>query len=283
MFLFLAALAAMAFSFAGALHPAGDSLAVFRFPIAVLILGLAFLLVRRWRKLAAGAALILALAAEPLSLRVDAGPGPGAVLLYQKNLLYNNPTRDAVLADIRALAPDIVTFQEVGWQADAFWAEISADYPSRLRCAGRLRSMAVLSDWHPVGDPPICLPDLGLAAIRVAGPAGPVWVSSVHLGWPWPRRQMEQVEALVPHLSALEGPVILGGDFNNVPWSHALRLIRTASRTERLGPIRRTFHLPQGWLKVSIDHVLVPGGRGRIETRPLFGSDHVGVLARFDL
>ena len=36
-------------------------------------------------------------------------------------------------------------------------------------------------------------------------------------------------------------------------------------------------------LRLPVDHVLVPGGRGVSALRPLLGSDHFGVLLRFDL
>jgi len=38
-----------------------------------------------------------------------------------------------------------------------------------------------------------------------------------------------------------------------------------------------------GFLKLPIDHVLTPRGTGTVELRPRLGSDHYGVLVRFDL
>ncbi|MEZ5768571.1 MAG: hypothetical protein R3D80_13560 [Paracoccaceae bacterium] len=38
-----------------------------------------------------------------------------------------------------------------------------------------------------------------------------------------------------------------------------------------------------GLFSLTIDHVLVTGGRGQVAQLPLIGSDHYGLLARFVL
>ena len=124
----------------------------------------------------------------------------------------------------------------------------------------------------------------GMAAMQVETPDGPVWVVSLHLHWPYPMGQAAQVRSLVPQLESLSGPVVLGGDFNMVPWSHAMRVIARATASKRIGvpqyslPLKRLYTLP-------IDHVLVNRNAkpAITEKRPLLGSDHFGVLARFHI
>lgn len=281
---FLAGLAVLAASFGGRLHPLGDSLAVFRYQISVAILFIVALLVRGWRRLPAVLVLVLAIAVDPVtaSLGHFAAAGAGRYTLYQKNLYYSNPFRDRVLADIRAIDPDIATFEEIGDRATAFWQAASAGYPSHMRCIGEGHTVAVMTKWPMRDVAPICEGDLGLAALPVLSPDGPVWVAAIHLTWPFPEPQDSQIDRLLPLLGGLDAPLILAGDFNNVPWSYALARIARATGSSRVGPVLRTFISRNRWLRLSIDHILVPGGRGTIRTRPLFGSDHLGVVARFD-
>ncbi len=90
---------------------------------------------------------------------------------------------------------------------------------------------------------------------------------------------------LLPALASVARPVLVGGDFNMVPWSHTLARFAQATGTERAGSILYTLPLAGGWVALPIDHVLVPRGMGRSGTRrlPLLGSDHHGVLAGFAL
>lgn len=120
--------------------------------------------------------------------------------------------------------------------------------------------------------------------MQVETPDGPVWVVSLHLHWPYPMGQAAQVRALLPELAALKGPVVLGGDFNMVPWSHSIRAIAAATNTRRIGAVQYTLPL-KGLYTLPIDHLLVPQTpqAASTEKRPLLGSDHYGVLARFSI
>ena len=117
--------------------------------------------------------------------------------------------------------------------------------------------------------------------MQLRTPDGPVWLVSVHLHWPYPYRQPEQVELILPILERLEGPVIIGGDFNMVPWSNTMGRIEAAARAEVLGPMVTTYWL-RDLVPLSIDHVLAPAG-GTVFARTWLGSDHAGLVARFDL
>lgn len=260
--------------FLGDLHPAGDSLAVFRLPLAVVFA--AAVIWSDWSAPARwiiSAAPILALAHLAMLTMVTGRPGP--VTVYSKNLQFTNGAVAALAADIRATAPDLVFLQEVGPENEGLLADLQDGWPHQVRCDfTRWASNAVASRW-PVAGEGVCTP--GIAALPVAGPEGQVWAVSLHLHWPWPYRQAAHLDGLLPRLEALDAPVILAGDFNMVPWGAALRRVAAATGTRRAGAVKRT--IVKRGLPLAIDHVLAPGG-GRTEVRPRFGSDHHGVLGQ---
>lgn len=277
-------LAGLAAGFAGRWHPAGDTLAAFRTGMA-LAAAAVLILARRpgwlvWPGLAA-LALILGLRALAWLPEGGAAEGPRTVTLYQKNLLFTLADPAPVIADIRQSGADLVTLQEVSGRNQAVLDALHAEYPYQHYCDFRaVGGTAVLSRW-PAAGPGRCAE--GLTALPVQAPFGPVWAVSVHLLWPWPHGQMDQVQRLVPVLGALEGPVIAGGDFNMVPWSRAMARLGFATGTRRTGAVRPSFHGLYG-LPLAIDHVLAPEDAwGQTTLRPELGSDHMGLLARIAL
>ena len=270
----------------GAVHPAGDSLAVFRAYLAASALIIAALL---WGLGAVRLAVFLGgagiLAGATLVMAFwPAAPDEGAFSLYQKNMLFRNPNPAALADDIAARAPDFVTLQEVSRANLDVLEALRPDYPAQNTCKwGGVGGVAVASRWPVIAGSAFCSDAGGLGGMQVDTPDGPVWVVSVHLHWPWPRQQPKHAARMIPDLQALRGKVVLGGDFNMVPWSFRLRQYAQASGTQRLGPAFITLIKAGGGLRVVIDHVLVTGGRGRVTRLPLLGSDHFGLLARFDL
>ncbi len=276
----------LAAGFLGALHPAGDSLAVFRLQAALAVVVLSVVLAalsgraRRWLA-AAGVAVV---AAAPAALSwvhlPSAAPVP-VITVYQKNLLFRLADREAIAADIRATGADVVTLQEVSGPNLALLEELREDYPHQAFCPFLgVGGTAVLSRFPAVAAP-VCPQARGATALKVGGPAGAFWVVSVHLHWPWPYGQSWHVEALMPDLAALDGPVMLAGDFNMVPWGASVRAMARAARVERVGPTATTLALLGGAVPLPIDHVLLPEAwTGTHEIRPALGSDHRGVVVR---
>jgi len=284
--IFAGALALTVASFGGALHGLGDSLAVFRgfWLIGLAVSSLTLLI---WnRRIALAGVLTAALAALPqVSGMLRANPAIDApYTLYQKNLLFLGRDRDGILADIIARAPDFVTLQEVSSANRTVFYALSESYLSSLLCrfAG-VGGVAVLSRYPVVAGTQTCAGDEGMAAMQVTTPDGPVWLVSLHLHWPYPKGQREQLGHLLPELERLQGPVLLGGDFNMVPWSYTMRAVQKATGSKRAGPVVATYMNEDLLLRLSIDHILVPGGVGQLSVLPLLGSDHVGLLLRFDL
>lgn len=272
----------LAGSFAGALHPLGDSLAVFRTPLAVLMALVAIWSdwprALRWTV----AAFCLAWLAWVAAAKLVPGPA-GPLHVYQKNLGFGNARTEALVRDIRMRWPHVVTLQEVSAQNHGLLEVLAAEYPYRAVCRFSGRSgMAVLSRLPSTGAEPICSDGRGLAALQVETAEGPVWVASVHLYWPYPYDQRRQVREMVPVIESLEGPVVLAGAFNMVPWGWSLRVLARAAEARRAGPLRPTLlRLP--WpvtvpVPLPIDHVLSAEG-GRITTLPRLGSHHKGLWA----
>ncbi len=283
--------------YAGRLHGIGDSFAVLRPAVASLLVGLSlvqFLLSCRRRAIAG-----LILSAVALVSMMPPAPG-GAMAgpnyrLYQKNLLWNLPDTRVVADDILASGADFVTLQELHRGNRPILAGLSAEYPFQHFCRfAAVGGTAVLSRWPAIEGQTMCDDGHGLAAMQVETPHGPLWVVALHLHWPYPHGQADQVERLLPMLEALEGPIAVGGDFNMVPWGHSVRAVGRTTRTIPAGYAGGTFQPSYhftgrdlaGWMpRLPIDHVLVPetSDRGSLERRDRLGSDHHGLLATFGL
>lgn len=262
-------------SFAGALHPLGDSLAVFRIPLAVAFaLWVIWSPWLAWLRLSLSMICLAAMAQIVAQKYVSHPDGP--ITIYQKNLLFENDQVEALAADIRSTQPDIVTLQELTSRNAALVRDLRTDFPYQASCAlVEWARVAILSRWPVEGE--ICLEGQGLVGLQVMSPDGPFWAFSLHAFWPWPHGQAEQIGTLLPILDDLEEPVVIAGDFNMVPWSYAVQSIQRSIGATRAGPLFPT--LTKMGAPLPIDHVYAPGG-GQATPRPLLGSDHSGVLAK---
>ena len=265
----------------GWLHPAGDSFAVFRVQAATALATLATVcLVLRNRLLGEVGLVVATLAGAPLLLDYQQAGVAGDWRLYQKNMLFRNDDLPGLEADIRAMDPDVLTLQEVSSQNQPLLAALADVLPGQVYCPFlQVGGTAVATRWPVVAGSETCT--MGLSALQAEMPAGRVWLVSIHMHWPWPYRQTSHLQSLLPVLQQLEGPVVVAGDFNMVPWSAALAAIRAAARVKPAGPVRGTFPEFGPLFVLPIDQVMAPGGAS-LELRPLFGSDHRGLLARFD-
>ena len=262
--------------FGGALHAALDSLTVLQQPLAAaLIAGLALHRLRTWPAVLCAGVAALWLAAP--SLQSPPAPGPGTYVLYQKNLSLGNARIGDVIADIRATDPDIVTLNEVSDENRAVLETLKDEYPYQLHCKRRQWiGLSILSRVPPGPEAPICSKRRAFAAQQIQGPSGTGWIVAVHYHWPWPYSQADGVAALQDAMPALAGSKIVAGDFNAMPWSHAVRATRRATGTRYIGPRRWTLNI-RG-LKLPVDHVLAPSGR--VTRRAAIGSDHRALLAQ---
>ncbi|MFC0340019.1 endonuclease/exonuclease/phosphatase family protein [Paracoccus niistensis] len=273
-----AGLVVLGATFAGPLHPAGDSLAVGR-PFLAALLVIAGLLLRGRMGWAAVAGGVVALAPILWAMRPVEKPEPGqGIVVYQKNLLYSVDDPAQIAADIRDSGADVALLQELSAQNGELTGMLADVLPHQAVCPSNTPgTVSILSRWPFQGEP-YCATGVGLAWVRVALPQGEAAVASLHLDWPWPQSQPEQVAQLLPMLRDLPHPVILAGDFNAVPWSQTVASIAEATGTNRAGPLRPSFSL--GGLPITIDHLLAPEGWTAVtEMRPGLGSDHQGQRA----
>lgn len=278
----VALMALLAAGYLGWLHTSGDSFAVFRAQGATVLAmaALGCLAHGTWRLGGLGLALALT-AGVPLALSYQTAGVAGDWTLYQKNMLFRNADLAGLEADIRATAPDVLTLQEVTQANRAMLAALKDVLPGQVWCPFRaVGGVAVATRWPVVAGTETCAH--GLAALQAETPKGRVWLVALHLSWPWPYEQATHLGKVLPVLEALEGPVVLAGDFNAVPWSRAVGRIAEAAGSRLARPVHGTLPSFGPLLVLPIDHALVPAG-GQTELRGLLGSDHRGVVVRFAL
>lgn len=283
----LLALGVLGASHLGRLHPVGDSLAAFReILVPVALIGSLILLMQKRKVLAIGAVVLAGWSAytvlAPRFLFSAALDTPYS--MYQKNMLFRMPSVDPLRRDIENLKPDFISLQEVSKRNLPILAGIAKDYPSQVYCSfSTVGGVAVASKWPMVKGSKRCPNRGGMAAMQVETPGGPVWVVSLHLHWPYPKGQAAHVDDLLPHLQGLDGPVVLGGDFNMVPWSHTMARITAATGSRRIGATKYSFPIFRDIYTLPLDHILVNANARPADTtkRPLLGSDHFGVFGRF--
>ena len=195
--------------------------------------------------------------------------GDGAFQLYQKNLNFRMADRRPVVADIQSSDAHAVTLQEVPERLLPILNDLAESYPHKATCSfhPRVGGVAVLTQAEI--EEIVCLEGQGVLAARITAPDGlPLWIVSIHLHWPYPYRQAEQLHTVLPALEALQGRVVIGGDFNMVPWGYATRRIRRATNTARTWSPLSTFPRFQPLAPMPIDLVFAPGG-GAVQKRGL--------------
>lgn len=275
------AIVALVTGFLGWLHPLGDSIAVGRAYAVAAVLLLAIAASLMGMRVAAFWSILLAMVAGTPVILSQTWPGPsGQLVLYQKNLHFDNPDLPGLEADIRLTDPVALTLQEVSEPNLALLGALKDVLPYQHVCSQPgVGGPAIATRLPPVEGAVLCAP--GLAAMQViwADSQGqrPVWLVSVHLLWPWPYNQSDHAAELARVLAGLEGSVVMAGDFNMVRWGHTVRLLAAASRTVAAGPARASYVGLGPLLQMPIDHAFAPSG-GRIEMRGTHGSDHRGLL-----
>ena len=276
--------------FAGRFFAAGDAAAILRPQAGALLILLAALLwwgARRRTALVACLAGGFGLATALGSLfATQTACAQDCLTLYQKNLLSKAWPRYPLADDIIASGAEVVTLQEVSDHNREYMSALFDHYPTAITCAFRpAQDVAVLTSMPVVAGSAFCLEGMGMAGVQLRRPDGQtLWAVSLHLHWPFPFEQHAQSRRLAKHLAGLEGPVLIAGDFNMVPWGGSVQRIAAAADAMRLAGARNTYRAGGALLPLTIDMVLVPdGATGQVEVRPLMGSDHYGILARIGL
>jgi len=276
----IAGLVLLAAGYLGRWWPPGDSLAVGRAQVLVaampVLAGLWWVGGRRLARVTLAACVLCAGQTVVLTMNHCATcPADQPILtLYQKNLLFNGTDRDALIADIQASGANLVTLQEVSTANLVVLEGLRATYPHQHLCTFTSVGGTAILSRLPLAD--MACPVPGLATATVALEQGRLFaVASLHLHWPWPLDQADQVAEVRAALGVPEY-LILGGDFNMQPWGWAVRGVPGG----RIGGYGATFPHFAPWVPLIIDHVKARGLDGQVALRPLFGSDHHGLLAR---
>lgn len=294
--------------FFGRLHPAFDSLAHFRMhlAIALIVVAIPLLFTRtfRWNGILAaalGAGTVLTVTGTALL------PGLGPVQasyepkdelspvykLMQINLRYDNPEPGKVLSLIGRVRPDVVTLNEASEMWKAKLALLSSAYPYSVICSidNHAGGVAILS-LRPFaqGTEGKCLEGGTFATAIVDLGGRSVEVGTLHLHWPWPFDQADQIDSIAPLLSEMPDTSILAGDLNAAPWSAASARIADAAGMTAAGPDRPTwlYHRLPKFLRFAglpIDRIFAGGDVLVHSVEPLedVGSDHLPILTEFSL
>jgi endonuclease/exonuclease/phosphatase (EEP) superfamily protein YafD len=269
-----------------------DLTANFRPQQAAVLFGLgavAMLSRRRWATALLAVALVDAALVAPYL--VGSGgeiAGPDRLEVMTFNVGISNPNRLAVAEYIAAEDPDVVFIFESSFEwEDAIRA---SDLPLQIVSVvprGRIAGVTVLA--RPSLRPGAVEVTLGgeAAAVTVDLGAGRVDLLGVHPPSPTTAGRSERRDAMLS--AAAEwvrqrpGEVIVVGDFNATPWSHAFRSLRRHGGlidTMRGAGLQPSW--PDGWgvLALPIDHILHTSGLASTDRRtgPAFGSAHRPVI-----
>ena len=283
-------------SFLGSLFWMFDLAANFRPQMSVVLVacGAVALAGRAWRPgwptLALGVVGLLSLAPHQLDSPPAIAEGSPTIQVMTFNGGISNPNRGSVAEFIASEQPDVVFVFESSFEwEDAFRAanlplQIIASVP-RTRLAG----VTVLArpDLRPRllevelgGEVAVIEIDLGAERITLLGlhPLSPTSVARS-------RARDELLIRAAGWVSMRPGEVVVVGDLNATPWSHAYSALRLGGGlvdTLRGRGLQPTW--PDGWgfLMIPIDHVLHTRGLGSTDRRtgPAFGSTHRPVLVR---
>jgi endonuclease/exonuclease/phosphatase (EEP) superfamily protein YafD len=255
---------------------------------------------RRWRAVAvlAAAGAVSALAIVPYLPR-ELGREPGAVSstaplkVLSVNVSYRQFLARRLLEIVREADPDVVVVQELTPHAERVLADLDTLFPHyRKFPADRQYGIGLWSKHELESGATIALGRVPAIEARVRGPTGSFTVIGVHLSAPVTRRRAaarnQQLVELAQRSNAVEGPLLVAGDFNVTPYSpyYAEWLEATGLTDTRRG---RT--LSPSWptmlrlLGIPIDHVAVNDDFTIVSHRrlPNFESDHYGALAEVAL
>jgi endonuclease/exonuclease/phosphatase (EEP) superfamily protein YafD len=285
-------------SLANAHFALADSLSHFRAHyVALLVLSLAAALVLRAKRLTL---VMVAAITAGLSSMYPAWPGlspiishpqtarPGHVKLIQFNTLFKNPSVDVSAQWLLAQSPDFVVMQEVSSTTITIYDQLARDLPYGAFCKFATVGGVAVRSKHPV-TAQFCREKQGFVWVQVNVDGKAVTLASLHLHWPYPYGQWEQLQALNADFRAMPRPVVLAGDFNAAPWSEAVARVADATETTPVPGLRLTLRMGAGGVGpmpfLPIDHILLPTAvdAAAISVGPPIGSDHLPVVAEFTL
>lgn len=210
-------------------------------------------------------------------------PAAREIIHYQKNIRVGHSRPPELVREILSFRPDTISLQEIAEKDKPVLDLLRASYPSQHYCfVEHLSGIAALSRWPMVQGTQTCFGGWGIAGFQVEMPEGRVWVLSAHIEVFFEGLRPQILRALIPQLEALDGPAIIGGDFNSEPYFTSTQRLSAAAGVKRIGRPVSTFTLFDRF-GVAIDHIMATRGEGIIMQRPKLNSDHYGVVGRFTM
>lgn len=224
---------------------------------------------------------------EPLLV---AGPVQASFHVLSFNVLGRNPRGTDAAAFVTESGADVVVLMEaagVGTGLD----RIAALYPYRLGCPEIANcDLAIFSRTPLVDGKMLQLPGLFRRRLFVASTVidgQSVTIAALHLAKPYfddvVEQELQYVRAVI---GAIEGPVLLTGDFNAAAWSNAIAALADDLRLIPPAGYPATWPVEIAPFGVPIDNMFTRGPALIRELSPApeaFGSNHLGLLARIDL
>ena len=241
--------------------------------------------------------------ASSLSPR-PAATGATVLKVMTNNVFGLNYDMERVAAAIKAESPDIVALQEYfPEQSGPLGKLLAADYPYSVRCQGGKRANLGLYSRIPfdkemsAADCPSDAYGTQRTAHIIAGftlaDGTHFSVMTTHMDWPFPiARQHDEFVSAETAVNAVQGPLLVVGDFNSTPWSYAMKGFEAATGLRRETRNLITYPLmvtaPDGLLPtlpfLALDQVFTRGitvtdlRRGEAT-----GSDHLPVVLSFEV
>jgi endonuclease/exonuclease/phosphatase (EEP) superfamily protein YafD len=224
----------------------------------------------------------------------SAAPSGMPLRIVSANVWPSNPTKDEVLAFIRASDADLVVLVEArGRRWRPVLTELAARYPYRAPETRRERSTVTLLSRYPVLFEEVVRTPGGrqpylVARLAVGGQE--LVVVGVHPTSPSPTRagnsrgRNRELDHIALAARGTDRPVIVAGDFNTSPWSPHFQglLVVGGLRNAAVGHGYIATWPTWFWpALIPIDHVLLKGPLAVTAVRrgPAIGSDHYPVIA----
>jgi endonuclease/exonuclease/phosphatase (EEP) superfamily protein YafD len=213
---------------------------------------------------------------------------PGTVKLLTVNVSYRPFSARKLLELVRQADPDLLIVQELTPHAEQVLADFDNMFPQHHKFpAAGPRGIGIWSRYELESSTTFALGRLPAIEARVRAPHGVFTVIGAHLNSPVsPRRaaaRNAELRELAVRSTAIEGPLVVAGDFNITPYSpFFVEWLASSGLTDS----RRGRTLSVSWptwlplAGIPIDHVAVNSGFSILSHRPLenFASDHYGVL-----
>ena len=274
----------------GFLHWTADLFSLFHLPYfwVSLLLSILLLTQRKWRWAGLGLAttvlnLYLLLPFYLPSQRAE----EGNLRLYVHNIYYQNSELESVVNAVRQTDPDVVFLMEYSHAIASEIEEAFADYPYNLIDPSRYTMGLALFSKFPLGDSQVYRFDTRI----------PIFHTSVSVGeqafdfvgahpWPpigrWGNLHRQQMIDIAEVAKNAKHPLIVAGDFNASPWSHAVGQLKQqadVTNAKHGFGLTNTWHLNRIF-GLPIDHIFVSEGLKLASFKQLesFGSDHNALL-----